>query len=35
VSRVALPPGLYTLEVGDQRIRVELREGEDVEIKVP
>jgi hypothetical protein len=35
VSRVALPPGPYTLEAGEQRIPVEVRQGEDVEIKVP
>ena len=35
VSRVVLPPGRYTLEAGAQRMVVDLREGEDVEIKVP
>lgn len=35
VPRVALPPGRYTLEAGEQRIPVELRGGEDVEINVP
>jgi hypothetical protein len=34
VPRVALPPGRYMLDAGGQRIPVELREGEDVEIKV-
>jgi hypothetical protein len=35
VARVALPPGRYTLEAGQQRIAVELREGEDAEIRIP
>jgi hypothetical protein len=35
VSRIALPPGRYTLDAGEQRMVVELREGRDTEIKLP
>jgi len=35
VKRIALPPGTYTLELDGRQIRVELSQGQDVEIKLP
>lgn len=33
-SRLALPPGAYVLEIKERKIPIELKEGEEVEIKV-
>jgi len=35
ISRIALPPGRYTLEAAGQKFSVELKEGQDVEMKIP
>jgi len=35
ISRIALPPGKYTLELDGRQIPVELGQGQDVEIKIP
>lgn len=34
ISRIALPPGKYLLEMGSQKTPVELKAGEDVEITI-
>ena len=35
ISRIALPPGRYTLVLNEQNIAVDLREGQDTEINNP
>jgi hypothetical protein len=35
VHRIALPPGMYTVELDGRQIPVELGQGQDVEIKIP